>query len=96
MNPLHVDPALAERAGFPAPILHGLCTYGYAMRAAVNHLCGGAVEQVKSFTARFSDVVFPQDALRIQAWPSTCAGIARLQVDVGDRTVLSHGVLELS
>ncbi len=95
LNPLHVDPALATKVGFEGPILHGLCTYGFACREVVNTLCEGDANRLKAFSARFSQVVYPGDALHIRAVPAQSADTYLLEVAVGDRTVLSHGVVEL-
>ncbi|RNL64790.1 3-alpha,7-alpha,12-alpha-trihydroxy-5-beta-cholest-24-enoyl-CoA hydratase [Nocardioides marmoriginsengisoli] len=67
-NPLHSDPAFAQAAGFPAPILHGLCSYGIVLRTVVDDLLGGDAAQVRSFSARFAGVVFPGETIRVQAW----------------------------
>jgi acyl dehydratase len=67
-NPLHSDPAFAARAGFPRPILHGLCTFGFAGRAVLHAAAGGDPERVRSFAARFAAVVFPGDTLHIDLW----------------------------
>ncbi len=67
-NPLHIDPEFAKKGGFDKPILHGLCTYGYATRAIVHGLCGGDVACFKEFKARFSDVVFPGETLTTMGW----------------------------
>lgn len=67
-NPLHLDPQAAGRGGFDRPILHGLCTYGFATRAVVNEVLGGDVARLKAFGARFSGVVYPGDTLTIEGW----------------------------
>lgn len=67
-NPLHADPAFAQAAGFPAPILHGLCSYGIVLRTVTDDLLGGDAARVGAFTARFAGVVFPGETIRVKAW----------------------------
>ncbi|WP_068155476.1 MaoC/PaaZ C-terminal domain-containing protein [Rhodococcus phenolicus] len=67
-NPLHSDPEFAKGAGFPAPILHGLCTYGTVCKAATDAVLDGDAARVKGFRARFAGVVFPGETLRVRIW----------------------------
>ena len=68
-NPLHSDPWFAQNlAGFPKPILHGLCTYGVAGRALVSELGGGDATKVSAVAARFSSPVFPGETLTTSIW----------------------------
>lgn len=67
-NPLHSDPGFAAAAGFPRPILHGLCTYGMTCKALVDALLDGDASRVGSYGARFAGVVFPGETIRASAW----------------------------
>ncbi len=67
-NPLHADPGFAERAGFPAPILHGLCSYGIVLREVVQGLLDSDAGAVRSFGARFAGIVFPGETIRVRGW----------------------------
>ncbi len=67
-NPLHIDPVDAKRAGFERPILHGLCTYGYAVRAVINSGLDGDTERLNGFNARFSRPVYPGETLTTEGW----------------------------
>jgi acyl dehydratase len=68
INPLHIDPYFAKMSGFSRPILHGLCTYGYAVRAILHKVCDGEVGRLKEFKARLSGVVYPGDSLVTEGW----------------------------
>ncbi|WBB59678.1 MaoC/PaaZ C-terminal domain-containing protein [Streptomyces sp. WMMC500] len=68
-NPLHADPDFAALAGFDRPILHGLCSYGMALKAAVDTVLDGDAGRVRSYAARFAGVVYPGETLRIRMWP---------------------------
>ena len=67
-NPLHADPAFAGAAGFPAPILHGLCSYGIVLREVTDGLLGAEAARVGGFGARFAGVVFPGETISVRAW----------------------------
>jgi acyl dehydratase len=81
-NPMHSDPAFAAGAGFPKPILHGLCTYGMVCKGVVDALLEGDVSRVAAFEVRFAGVVFPGETLRTSVWRE------------GDRFVLATTVDE--
>jgi acyl dehydratase len=67
-NPLHSDPDFAKAAGFPAPILHGLCSYGIVLRELTSSLLGGDATRVSGFGARFTGVVYPGETIRVRGW----------------------------
>jgi acyl dehydratase len=67
-NPLHADPAVGEKAGFGAPILHGLCTYGFMARAALLSLGEGDPARFESMEASFQAPVWPGDTLVIRGY----------------------------
>ncbi|WP_424189229.1 MaoC/PaaZ C-terminal domain-containing protein [Actinokineospora sp. G85] len=67
-NPLHADPAFARAAGYPAPVLHGLCTFGVVCKALVGAVLDGDADPVTGFSARFAGVVHPGEPLRTRAW----------------------------
>ncbi|MEV8305767.1 MaoC/PaaZ C-terminal domain-containing protein [Streptomyces flavidovirens] len=77
-NPLHADPEFAKLAGFDRPILHGLCSYGMALKAVVDTVLGGDVARVNAYSTRFAGVVFPGETLRLRMWKSP----GRVQVSV--------------
>lgn len=90
LNPLHIDPAAAARGGFDRPILHGLCTYGFATRAIVNGPLNGGVDALKEFAARFSGPVFCGDSLTTKGWQTDGGYI--VQVESPNGVVLSNGL----
>ncbi|KAJ3979620.1 peroxisomal dehydratase [Lentinula detonsa] len=67
-NPLHIDPAIGQAAGFGGVILHGLSTFGFAARALLKTVGGNKSDALKFFGVRFTSPVKPGDALETQIW----------------------------
>ncbi|CNJ53489.1 Acyl dehydratase [Mycobacterium tuberculosis] len=97
---MHSDPWFAkEMAGFPKPILHGLCTYGVSGRALVSELGKGVAANITSISARFTSPVFPGETLSTLIW-RTGPGKAVYRTEVAGvdgaetRVVLDDGEVE--
>ncbi|GIL83395.1 hypothetical protein Vretimale_11231 [Volvox reticuliferus] len=67
-NPLHIDPRVSRRVGFPQPILHGLCTLGLSVRLVLRLLGGDDPRRLRSVKVRFSKHVLPGETLRVEMW----------------------------
>ncbi|GAA2774604.1 MaoC/PaaZ C-terminal domain-containing protein [Streptomyces showdoensis] len=70
-NPLHADPAAARRAGHDRPILHGLCTFGMAVKAVTDRLLGADASAVTGCRTRFAGVFHPGETLRLRVWDTS-------------------------
>jgi acyl dehydratase len=90
-NPLHIDPERARAAGFDAPILHGLCTYGFTCRAVLQAYCDYDPARIASHQVRFSAPVFPGDVLRISLWRDGDTVSFEASVPARDVTVIRNG-----
>ena len=98
-NPLHSDPAFAQAAGFPAPILHGLCSYGIALRELTTAVLDSDATRVGGFAVRFTGVLFPGEALRVRGWHEDGRIVGEATVAGGQRDgapVLGDVVLSLA
>ncbi len=67
-NPIHLDPDVAQMAGLPGIILHGMCTMAMATKAAVNGLAGGDPTRIKRVAVRLSKPVLPGQELTTKLW----------------------------
>jgi acyl dehydratase len=90
-NPLHRDPKVAKIAGFPRPILHGLCTYGTACRAIISTVCKYDPDRIAGFDARFSAPVFPGETIVTEMWVDGRVVSFRSKVKERDLVVINNG-----
>ncbi len=94
-NPLHVDPSFAKNFGFKRPILHGLCTFGYAAHAVIKAFSNNDPRYFKSIRVRFADSVFPGETLVTEMWKESDTKILfRCRVKERDKVVINNACIE--
>ena len=95
-NPLHADPGFAQSFGFPRPILHGLCTFGFAARHVIKAFAGNDARLFKGIRARFADSVFPGETLVTEMWKESATRVVfRCKVKDRDKVAISGAAIEL-
>lgn len=95
-NPLHADPALAKRVGFPVPILHGLCTYGTACRTILREIAKYDHTRIRGFDVRFSSPVYPGETILTDIWVDGPVVSFRCRLKERDVTVINNGKCTLA
>ena len=100
LYPIHVDPEAAGKARLPHPILHGLCSMGYACRLLIDTLLPGEPERVRSMENQFRAMVTPGEAFCLQIWENTepaeseeasRSACYRLIAESDDRPIIDYG-----
>ncbi len=66
--PLHADPNFAKASGFEKPIMHGLCTHGFACRALLSSLIPNEPEKARRMKCRFSKTLYPGLPIETLIW----------------------------
>ncbi|MEL7156286.1 MAG: MaoC/PaaZ C-terminal domain-containing protein [Actinomycetota bacterium] len=94
-NPLHSDKQFSDVGGFPKPILHGLCTYGFTGRMLLHNLADSDPEKFRGMEGRFSSPVLPGESLTVNMWDDG-DGHHIFQTLGGDgRVVLDNGGVDI-
>lgn len=92
-NPLHASPSVARSAGFKAPILHGLCTFGVMTHALVKTCCDYDPSRFKRMRLRFSAPVYPGETIRTEIWNEGNEIAFRCKSLEQDKIVINNGYL---
>jgi hypothetical protein len=93
-----IDPAVAAKAGFPAPIVHGMLTLSFVARAIIDHHCGGETPRLKRFGCRFAHPLFltPGQWMKVDHWRGADGLVGFEATDAAGNIVIKNGYAQVS
>jgi acyl dehydratase len=91
-NPIHIKPDIAERAGYPHPLLHGMCTFGIVTHALLRQICDYEHRSIKRISMRFTSPVFPGETIRTEIHNDRSF---RARIVERNKIVVDYGHVEL-
>jgi len=94
LNLIHVDPAVADKAGFDRPILHGLASFGIAARIVIREWLGGDPERLGKLSVRFSNPAYPGDTIRFEFHENGQGVLFRAVAEERDSAILEGGAAQ--
>lgn len=90
----HVDPYYAKKAGFKKPFMMGLCTYGFAVRMAIQKIMPYEPERVTHVYAQIRNVCYPGGDVTLKIWKMEEGKLFFKLIDSEGRLLLGNGLLE--
>ncbi|KAI1728132.1 maoC like domain-containing protein [Ditylenchus destructor] len=95
VNPLHIDPKFAGKAGFKQPILHGLCTLGIVTKRILRLFGDNNGSNFRAVRVRFSAPVFVGQTLATELWNEGTRILFKTTEKYSGKVVLSNGYIDL-
>lgn len=93
-----IDPATAAKAGFAAPLVHGMCTLAFAARAIVDRHCGGETPRLKRLGCRFAHplLLTPGQTISVEHWAGADGLVGFEAADKDGNLIVKNGYAQVS